>query len=197
MEYRSTVIDYLECRFYRDNVAVAFLYCSYKERDTQTLQNLIGSLIQQLVQRNPDVPDDLRILHEAHTRNQRSTPTLTECVRLLRSQLAVFPKVFLVIDALDECDAQTRSGLCDQLKRLPESIHLMITSRYNPELEDQIRPSARLEILANGNDIEIYLENQIEQMPRLKGHTKNDPELRGLIKRTIPDNARGMYVSSY
>jgi hypothetical protein len=155
-------------------------------------------LIQQLVQRNPDVPDDLRVLHEAHARNQPPTPpTLTECVRLLRSQLAGCPSVFLVIDALDECDAQTRKELCAQLQNLPESTHLMITSRYNPELEDQITPSARLEIRANGRDIEIYLEDQIEQIPRLNRHTKTDPELLGLIKRTIRDNAQGMYVSSY
>ena len=65
----------------------------------------------------------------------------------------------------------------------------MVTSRYDPKLKDQIRPLAQLEILANGNDIEIYLEDQIEQMTRLKQHIKTNLELRGLTKRTIQDNA--------
>jgi hypothetical protein len=155
-------------------------------------------LVQQLVQNNPDIPHDLEVFHEAHARNQPPTPpTLTECVRLLRSQLAGYPSVFLVVDALDECEVQTRNELCAKLQNLPENIHLLITSRDISELEYEINPSARLEILANGNDIEIYIEDQIEQMPRLKRHTGTDPELRGLIKRTIRDNAQGMYVFSY
>jgi hypothetical protein len=198
MERRSTIIDYLERRFCKDNVAIAFLYCNYKERDTQTLQNLIGSLIQQLVQRNPDVPDDLRKRHEAHARNKPPTPpTLTEYVQLLRSQLADCPSVFLVIDALDECEVQTRKELCAQLQNLPKNIHLLITSRDIPELKDEINPSARLEIRANNRDIEIYLEDKIERETRLKRHTQNDPGLGPLITNTIRDKAQGMYVLLY
>jgi hypothetical protein len=195
MERSSTVIDYLERRFYKDDVAIAFLYCNYKEQETQTLQALIGSLIQQLVQRHRDIPTDLKDLYERHARNKpRTPPTLRDCLDLLKSQLARCPKIFLVIDALDECEVQTRTELCAQLQNLPESIHLLITSRPNPELENDINSSARLEILANDNDIEIYLEDQIERVKRLKGHTQADPELRLLIKRTIRDNAQGMYV---
>ena len=138
MKHRSTVINYLEPRFYNDNVGIAFLYCSYKERDIQTAQALIGSLVQQLVQRYPDIPSDLKVLYEAHTKNRRAPtpPTLTECLRLLKSQLAGCPSIFFVIDALDECEDQTRSELCAQLQNLPESPHLLITSRDILELKD-------------------------------------------------------------
>lgn len=108
--------------------------------------------------------------------------------------------MFLVIDALDECDADTRSDLCDYLQQLKEkagNINLMVTSRDIPELEEDIRPTARLDILANDNDIEVYVEEKIEAMSRLKRHTKKDPELRGLVKQTVRNSAKGMYVSFY
>ena len=72
----------------------------------------------------------------------------------------------------------------------------MITSRYNPELENQIEPSARLEIRASNEDIDMYFEHRMKKESRLKGHTKNDPELRLLVKNTIREKAQNMYVSS-
>jgi len=199
MKLRSAVIDSLERRFYKDNVGIAFLYCNYKERHTQTAQTLIGSLVQQLVQRYADIPGDLRDFYEAHARNRRlpTPPTLTECFRLLKSQLANCPSVFLVIDALDECEDETRRKLCAQLQNLPESTHLLITSRHNPELEGQIEGSGRLEIRASDRDIEMYLEGRIKTMHRLKQHTQNDPELQPLVIRIIRDKARGMYASLF
>lgn len=200
MKYRSAVIDYIERRFYKDNVGIAFLYCNYKERDTQTTQTLIGSLVQQLVQRYPDVPSGLKVLYDDHSRNRQTPtpPTVPECLQLLKSQLVYCPTTFLVVDALDECDDQTRRELCAQLRNLPGSTHLLITSRHNPELEDQIQPSTRLEIRASNKDIEMYLEDRIENKEhRLNRLTQKDPELRPLVVNTILDKAQGMYVTSY
>ena len=199
MKYRSAVIDYIERRFYKDNVGIAFLYCNYKERDTQTTQTLIGSLVQQLVQRYPDVPSGLKVLYDDHSRNRQTPtpPTVPECLQLLKSQLVCCPTTFLVVDALDECDDQTQSELCAELQDLPGSTHLLITSRDNPELEDQIRPSTRLEIRASNKDIEMYLEDRIEKAHRLNRLTQKDPELRPLVINTILEKAQGMYVTSY
>jgi hypothetical protein len=199
MKYRSAVIDYIERRFYKDNVGIAFLYCNYKERDTQTTQALIGSLVQQLVQRYPDVPRDLKVLYDEHSKNRQTPtpPTFPECLQLLESQLVCCPTTFLVVDALDECDDQTRDELCTRLQNLPGSTHLLITSRHNPELEDQIQPSTRLEIRASNKDIEMYLEDRIEKAHRLNRLTRRDPELRPLVINTILEKAEGMYVTSY
>lgn len=197
-QLRSAVISYLERRFYQDNVAIAFLYCSYKERDTQTLQNLIGSLIQQVVQRNPEVPDDLRNLYNTHDKIKPPTPaTPAECFSVLCNQLSNCTRVFFVIDALDECNTDTRSDICDwiqQLKTRTGNINMMVTSRDIPEVEEDIKPTDRLDILANDNDIEIYVEEKIETMSRLKRHIIKDPELRNLVKQTVRDSAKGMCV---
>ena len=47
---RSIVVEYLERSFEKNNVAIAYIYCSYKEQEDQTTVNLIASLLQQLVQ---------------------------------------------------------------------------------------------------------------------------------------------------
>jgi ankyrin repeat protein len=193
------VVDHLERRFYKENVGIAYLYCSLKEQSTQSTQTLLGSLVQQLVQRSSIIPSDLKTLHDAYAVNQKSA-TFTECRQLLSSQLGGYPSTYLVIDALDECEDQTRSELCSQLQALPESVYLLITSRDIPELKDQINASSRLEIRASGSDIKMYLEariDEIQKFERLKQHLEKDPQLRPLIISTIREKAKGMYVSSF
>jgi hypothetical protein len=196
MEHRSTVIDYLEHRFCKDNVAIAYLYCNYKEQEKQTPQTLFGSLVQQLVQRNTAVPDDLKGFHEAHAKFKPPTPpTLDECLRLLKSQLARCPSVFFVIDALDECKDDTREKFCAHLRELQGNIHILITSRDIPELKVQIKPSAQLEIRASDDDIIRYTKDRIKSAGRLEKFTQ-DLNLRDLVIKTIQENTKGMYVIS-
>lgn len=123
--------------------------------------------------------------------------TITEYIGLLKTQLACFPTscCYLVIDALDKCEDEARSELCEDLQDLPENAYLLITSRDVPELEGQINSSGRLLIRADDNDIEMYLEGRIEQMNRSKRQTDTDPGLRLLVTTTIRDKAQGMYVS--
>ncbi|PVH69802.1 hypothetical protein DL98DRAFT_379827, partial [Cadophora sp. DSE1049] len=46
----SAIVDKLQTQLSPQKVGLAFAYCNYKERDSQTLANLIASLVQQLVQ---------------------------------------------------------------------------------------------------------------------------------------------------
>lgn len=191
------MIDYLQPRFDNDDVGIAFLYCDYNDQLIQTAEALIGSLAKQLVLRYPDVPDNLKVLYNNRSEGGQTPtlPTLSDCIKLLESQLDCYSTIYLVIDALDECKHEARTELCSQLQNLPKNVHLLIMSRPNPELESQINPSVQLEIRADGKDIEVYLEDRIEKTHRLKQHTKTDLELHLLIISTIRDAAKGMYVS--
>ncbi|KAI0868926.1 ankyrin [Hypoxylon argillaceum] len=56
--YRSMVIDWLERQHRAADVAVIYLYCSYKEEEVQTAENMVGSLLKQLVYHRAALPDD-------------------------------------------------------------------------------------------------------------------------------------------
>jgi hypothetical protein len=99
---RSIVIDYLKHSIEREDVAIIYIYCSYKEKDDQTAANLIASLLQQLVQISPVVSGEILSLYDYHTKNG-TRPALGELSRLLQLESRRFSKVFVLIDALDEC----------------------------------------------------------------------------------------------
>lgn len=169
------------------------MYCRYKEQYRQTAEALVGSLVQQLVQRCQGVPADVQDTYQKHAIHKPPTPpTLQECFDLLNSQLASHPSIFIVIDALDECEDRARLDLCRQLQDLPDNVHLLITSRDIPELGELIKPSAKLEIRADDNDIKSYLEDRIARPSRLQENIRSEPKLQTLVIETICKQAQGM-----
>lgn len=109
----SLMIDHL--RTLQDDSlssGVAGIYCTYKE--PQTIANLLGSLLQQLVERLDELPPSLS--------GERSLSSREISTALIE----VFPKydqIFLVIDALDECTSAI--DLLKEIQKLCESASRM------------------------------------------------------------------------
>jgi Cdc6-like AAA superfamily ATPase len=188
----SIVVDHLEQSCRRENIAVAYIYCSYKEQERQTDANLIASLLQQLVQRNPFIPDEISSLYHHHIKKQ-TRPTLGEWSKLLESEIRRLSKVFIVIDALDECSDATRESFLAEIRKL-SSIHLLITSRHISTIEREFEKKASVEIRASDSDVRRYLEGRIEKECRLARHVKADPTLKETIINTIVENSKGMFL---
>lgn len=190
---RSTVIDHLQRTYSTSNIGIAFMYCDYKEQEQQTPVNLISSLLQQLVEQQSSVPDEVRSLWEEHTR-RRTRPCLAECSRLLQSTASAFSEIFIVIDALDESSEITRDDLIAEIQKLPSHLHLMATSRHNPNIEQLFNGSIQLEIQAHDADVKAYIRTQIDKRERLKKFVRADPRLQGMIETKLASKAQGMCV---
>lgn len=193
---RSIIIDYLKQTFQGEDVGIACIYCSYGERQEQTATNLIASLVQQLIQRRRIVPNSIANVYTRHVHTQ-TRPSLREWSDLLQYEVGSFSKVFVVIDALDECPENngTRESFIAEIKKLRPSIHLLVTSRDIASIEREFEKAARLDILANDEDIRRYLGGRIER-GRLKLHLRADPMLQDVIVNTLVGKARGMFVKS-
>ena len=179
-------MEYLERSLEKDNVAIAYIYCSYKEQEDQSTINLISSLLHQLVQRKPAISDGIVSLYHQHI-NKHTRPTLTECTDLLQSEARGFSKVFIAIDALDECPESngTRMSFLREIWKLQPSMHLLDTSRHIPSIEREFEKAVRVEIRASNEDVGRYLEGRIEKEHRLVRHVRADPTLKNSIINII------------
>ncbi|KAI9778250.1 MAG: hypothetical protein M1839_008274 [Geoglossum umbratile] len=189
----SVIVDYLERSFAQEDVAIAYIYCSYKRQKVQTDINLIASLLQQLVQKGSSIPKKVLSLYRDRT---RKPPTLNEFSKLLQSEIRRFSRVFVIIDALDECtDGDgTRGRFLAELRKLQPDIHLLVTSRHMTIPERDFEEAMRVEIRARDEDVEKHLESRIGRESRLTSYVKRDPSLRGTIISTIVKKARGMFL---
>jgi hypothetical protein len=135
------------------------------------------------------------MLYKSHI-NRNTRPTLDECSRALQSEVRRYNKVFLVIDALDECteDDNRRVYLLRELQALQTTVNLMITSRPHITVEYELGNMKRLEVFASDDDVRIYLSNRISNTPRLARIVKRDGALQQVIIDSIAGSVKGMSV---
>jgi hypothetical protein len=191
----SIVVEELTSRFHGNKgVGIAYLYCNFRREDEQKAEALLASLLKQLSQQQSSLPDSLKSLYDRH-KDERTRPSLDEILGVLQSVAAIYLRVFIIVDALDEChisDGRRQrllSGLFDlYVKR---GANLFVTSRPILSIEKEFETKIALEIRASEKDVRRYLEGH---MFRLSGFVLRSLELQEEIKTNIIKAIDGMYV---
>jgi uncharacterized protein YPO0396 len=183
------VVNHLQKVFKSDDsVAITYMYLNYKEQKEQSVPNLMASLLKQMVQDRHETSNSVKTLYSYH--QDRSTrPTLDELTEALKTEIEAYSKVFILVDALDECEhPTTRARLLRTLQALTMAgtVQLMVTSRDLPTIAREFRHTKRLDIIANDQDVRRYLEGQIAAGPRHLQPLRED------IVKNITQNAAGM-----
>jgi hypothetical protein len=187
------VIENLRERLKNDiGVGIACIYCNYKEKDAQTLTNLVAGLWAQLARNSGSLSTEARDLYSTHVR-QNSPPTLDEVSKMLQSEIARYSKIFVVIDALDEYPEGDRSTLLNKLRELRPRINLMVTSRYLDAIANDFEGSPQLEISANVEDVRAYIVGRISGEKMLSRFVSKDAALGENIVNIVAGKAKKMY----
>lgn len=178
------------------NVGIACIYCNFVEQDVQTPVNLLASIWRQLAYNRDSLSTDIEELYKIH-RRQGTKPTLEEVTMILWSEIVRYSKVFVVIDALDECSEknQSREILLTSLRTLGPKLNIMATSRFLENIRIEFQPMAQLEISASNNDVEKFVTERISRDARLSKFVKKDMALRKAIIEAVVENAQKMYGS--
>ena len=188
----AIVIDHL-CNTIRSvDIGVVYIYCNYKMQSEQTTVNLVASLLKQLLQQQGVVSDDLKSLYQRHVKDE-TRPTLDDVFNMLQAEMNRYTRVFVVVDALDECPAENRvrQNLLSGLNALQasHSVSLMTTSRLILDIMQEFQNSLHLEIRANEEDVRRYLDGQ---MFRLAHCVRRNSNLQEAIKESIVKAVHGM-----
>ncbi|KAF3074205.1 hypothetical protein CFAM422_003493 [Trichoderma lentiforme] len=161
----SIVVDNLTSRFGPDpSVGIAYIYFNFWQQDEHKVEDLFASLLKQLVRGKSSLPASVKDLCNHHM-EKGTRPSLDKISKVLQSVIRVsYSRVFIIIDALDECQAsdncrtQFIKGLFDFQKC---GANIFATSRSIPDVTDKFDGSTRLEIRASDDDIRRYVDGQI------------------------------------
>ncbi|KAJ9133458.1 Ankyrin repeat domain-containing protein 50 [Pleurostoma richardsiae] len=195
----SIVVEHLYDKFQKKsvrdyNIGIAYVYCNFRRRDEQKVGDLLASLLKQLCQARHTLPDCVKRLFSQH-RIRRTRPSLYEVSSTLQSVAGLFSRAFILIDALDECQASDGT-----LARFLASIfevqansgaNIFATSRLMPEVMDKFDGIAILEIRASEEDMRRYLDGHMFRLPRF---VNENARLQEEIRKTIVRLAQGMFL---
>jgi Cdc6-like AAA superfamily ATPase len=98
----SIVVDYLYTKYQIDaSIGIAYIYCNFRRQQEQRPTDLLASILKQLIQGLPSLPDSVMTLYKRH-KDKRTRPSFDEISKVLLSIVVDYSRVFIVIDALDE-----------------------------------------------------------------------------------------------
>src|ERR1700761_7490373 len=97
----------------RQDVSVLCIYCNHKESDAQTIDGLLSSLMRQLIDQYRPAPSWIRDYHKSHTEEKKARTLDTLITSLTTYLMTPSSKVFILVDALEECDPVVRRRLLD------------------------------------------------------------------------------------
>ena len=182
------MIDWLCDQVHDRDVAVAGLYCDYLAQEEQSAVNMLGAILNQLLERD-GIPEPVR---EAFRKGKRGfggrAVQLSNIVRMLKTTVTSLPEVFICIDGLDECPPKNRQGLLESLRdivRASPATRVFLSGR--PHIRDEIKRyfTAAIMILLRPTigDIERYLKRKLDR--DIISHAMDD-NLRAQIMNVIP-----------
>lgn len=190
----AIAVDQLTTRCHENpDIGLAYIYCNFRRQGEQKADDLLASLLKQLSQTR-SLPTSVRALHDKHN-NRRTRPSFSEISQALQSVIPMYSRVFVVLDALDECQKtdNCRDTFLLEIFSLQTryGMNILATSRFIPEVISRFRDDMTLEIRANTEDVKRYVGGHLDELP---DEIREDPSLRKEITTKISDAADGMYV---
>lgn len=165
----SIVVDHLRTwSTGNENAGIAYLYCNFRRHADQRVEDLLASLLKQLSHSQPALPGCIRSLYDQHKRDQRR-PSLAEILAALETVATSFSRLFLIVDALDECQISdgSRTQFINALFDLQSNTNANVfaTSRFTPNITQRFSSSVSLEIRAHAEDVRNYITGNISRLP--------------------------------
>lgn len=104
----AIAINDLITRFDRDpDIGLAYINSIFRRQGEHRVDALLANLLKQLSQARPCPPESVVALRDKHKR-MRTRPSCEELSEAIHCVAPTYSRVFIVVDALDEC--QTSDG---------------------------------------------------------------------------------------
>ncbi|SJL10212.1 uncharacterized protein ARMOST_13596 [Armillaria ostoyae] len=187
----AIIIDYLQSVEYKDKTLVLSIFCDYKSMTTQTIPNLLCSLLKQLVQDNGLSSPITSLYNQYHPKGTQ--PSLDVLTKILLQEFKSFHHVYVVLDALDEFADDQRKELVEKIRSLGDNIHLLVMSRDIPKIGLLFKEDARLDIQAVEADITMFVADKLSRgdlADLINGHDN----LHEAILTGVAEKAGGMFL---
>ena len=183
----------------KENIAVACFYFDFAAQREQSPTDMLGSLLKQIVNGLAEIP---REVVEGYCNQKRVVggrrPQLSQILTMLQT-VSTSQRIFICVDALDECVAEHRQVVIESLRRILEKspgTRLFLTGRSYIRGEIQILLAETvtfMDVKPKKGDVITYI------LAKLEKDTSKDAmntSLRADILTKIPAMFSEMYVGA-
>ena len=164
------------------------VYLDFRGGTHQTLSNILGSLLQQLVWRRPSLSSSVRTLYEDYQRGQ-GRPDPMAMAQLLRTEVSTYAKTFIVVDGLDEASTTVCTRLLNILHTL--DVKLFVSSRPLTDVVVDLHEAIRIDMLAGGSDLKAFIRYELSNSTLVSPLSATDSSPQHSIIEKIVEKSNG------
>ena len=179
------------------NPTIACFYFDFAAQEEQSPASMMGALLKQVVSGLEEIPEEVsRAFQKQKKVLGGRGPRLSDIVKMLQTASSK-ERMFICIDALDECVPEYRVKLLDSLNKILQNspgTRIFVTGRPHIQPEIGTRLGGRvtsLFISTERDDMIRYLHSRLgdDTTPDAM-----DSSLKAEILRKIPESVSEMYV---
>jgi hypothetical protein len=153
----------------KDDAGLAYIYLSYDGWDEQDISNIALRLLHQLLLRLEVLPSKITQKYdELQPRGQ--IPGSESLLDFLLNCSESFPSIYIVIDALDECNEMQLASIVSMIVQLSaiQKFKIFATSRHHPSpVQSLFARGITVEIDSRNHDIEDFLDVRLNGVKRM------------------------------
>ena len=175
-----------------------YFYFDFRNPEQQHTEGMLSSLLSQLANKLTEVPEEICALWEMY-KVKKARPSPEELLGILTLVIReYFDKVFIALDALDECSE--RQVLLPILHQLMKSkcASIFLTSRSGHDIQKSFSGhliySAAIESADVAVDVKLFVNKQIKAIESLRDLSV---DLQNEIVQKLVDGAKGMQVYTF
>lgn len=175
---------------------VSFFFCRYDMPGTLKAQNIIGSILRQLLSQIPDIDEAAKFLDQSEN--------IERSERYLGLAYSIIPqncRSYAVIDGIDELDEVETESLFLILLAFQRAFSLSICLSYRQDANhpmkvdpEQLLGMRTSPIPENTDDIHLFIGNELGRRIRSKKLIVGDPALLLEIKQALLGGSHGMFL---
>ena len=170
--------------------AIAYIYFDFKNQEVQTGDNVVRTLLKQLLLPSDLIPPDLEKVYDDCYSRQK-VPEEGIFYRQLLSMATTFSSVYVMLDALDECSSGALEDLIVLIRKLKgHGLKVFCTFRPNLiDLGERLDIPSIQSIGAHDEDVRNYLSI------RLNKEWRHDKSLGNEVIDPLVKGAHGKLIS--
>ncbi|EWC43627.1 hypothetical protein DRE_01514 [Drechslerella stenobrocha 248] len=178
-----------------------YFYFDFTDQKKQTFDSLIRALISQLYRQSTEASQELSSLFASCQDGGRQPERQSLCQTFLR-MIKRLKEVWIVIDALDECQGTDRETLTSWMREIlcfnHKNVHLLVASRAEIDIKSGIMEFAHTNCILSIEsdliyyDISSYVYSKVRESNGFK-RWRRRPEIQEEIETALLEKANGMF----
>ncbi|KAF8533476.1 hypothetical protein BDD12DRAFT_760778, partial [Trichophaea hybrida] len=176
---------------------IAYFFCDDKNEQLRTAQAILVNLLTQMLDQIPDIIMHFLAEPEYKTNKEKTSWSFGMLWRVFERIIndAHRGQVYILIDALDECEEGSRSKFLNQLQHLlccntTQLMKIIITSRPHIPVTSHLINVIKLPLAAESlkNDITAFVSASVYRQPQFTGNLGEE------VRQALIRGANGMFL---